>query len=199
MQGAISGVVALLVAISCWYLLGFIAKRKLVAKIEKEQQMSAMEEEESGGTKLKDKIEQVLTELRVALPGAQALLGFQFSVLFVQSFEKLPQSMKIVHFVSLSFVALTVILLMTPAAYHRIVYRGEQSESFHQFASKMLLAALIPLAVGMAGDFYVVSRKVTDSGSLAIILAATALFVLLGMWFGLTIRRRRERRETASA
>jgi len=32
---------------------------------------------ESVGTKLKDKIKLVLTEARVVLPGAQALLGFQ--------------------------------------------------------------------------------------------------------------------------
>jgi hypothetical protein len=41
---------------------------------------------------IKDKIQQVLTEIRVALPGAQALLGFQFTSLFMEAFQKLPGS-----------------------------------------------------------------------------------------------------------
>jgi hypothetical protein len=135
----------------------------------------------------------VLTELRVALPGAQALFGFQFSVLFMQTFEKLPQSTKIVHFVSLTLIALTVIMLMTPAAYHRIVEQGEETERFHTFASKIVIGALIPLGLGVTSDFYVVTLKVTGSKVTSIALAALALAILYGLWFGFTLARRRER------
>ena len=38
-----------------------------------------------------------LTEARVILPGAQALLGFQLSVVLTQAFEKLPVSSQIAH------------------------------------------------------------------------------------------------------
>ncbi len=191
-QGVIAGSVTLLVAMCLWYGFELLEKRRRAAAVEKERRMSKAEE--SGGTELKDKIEQVLTELRVALPGAQALLGFQFSALLMNSFEKLPQSMKIVHFVSLSLVGLTVVLLMTPAAYHRIVEQGEETEHFHRFATGMLLAALVPLALGITGDFYVVARKVTDSRGLSVALAVLALIVLYGLWFGLTLARRRARR-----
>ena len=70
---------------------------------------------------LDEEIHHALTEIRMVLPGAQALLGFQFITLVLQEFEKLPDSMKITHLVSLSLMALAVILLMTPAADHRIV------------------------------------------------------------------------------
>ena len=150
-------------------------------------------EDEEGGTKLKDIIQQVLTEVRVVLPGAQALLGFQFISLLMEGFEKLPQSSKYVHFISLSLVALTVILLMTPAAYHRLVERGEDTEHFHRFASRTLLASMIPLALGIAGDFYVVARKITESDGLAIGLAGIALLIFYGLWFGFTLYRRQAR------
>lgn len=187
--GVIAGLVALVVAISLWNVLELFERRRHAAEIRKEQRM--VKAEGSGGTELKDKIDQVLTELRVALPGAQALLGFQFSALLMSSFEKLPQSMKIVHFISLSLVGLTVVLLMTPAAYHRIVEQGEETERFHRFAAGMLLAALVPLALGITGDFYVVARKVTDSRVVSIGLAVLALAVLYGLWFGLTLARRK--------
>jgi hypothetical protein len=126
----------------------------------------------------------------VVLPGAQALLGFQFISLLMESFEKLPQSSKYVHFTSLCLVALAVILLMTPAAYHRLVDRGEDTEHFHRFASRTLLASMIPLALGITGDFYVVARKITQSDAFAIGLAALALCIFYGLWFGYTLYER---------
>src|SRR5712691_9693017 len=99
---------------------------------------------ESGQTKLEDKIEQVLTEARVVLPGAQALLGFQFATMLAQSFESLPSSSKYVHLASLALMALSVIFLMSPAAFHRVVERGEDTERLHRFSSWMLLAAMVP-------------------------------------------------------
>jgi hypothetical protein len=106
--------------------------------------------------KLQDKIEQVLTEARVVLPGAQALLGFQFATVLVEGFEKLPPASKDVLLASLALMALSIILLMAPAAYHRIVENGEESERFHRFASLMLLAAMVPLPLGISGDTFVV-------------------------------------------
>ena len=41
-------------------------------------------------TPLSTKVEQLLTEARVIIPGAQALLGFQFTVTLTRSFEQLP-------------------------------------------------------------------------------------------------------------
>ena len=42
-------------------------------------------------TPLQVKIEQLLTEARVVLPGAQALFGFQLAIVLTQSFEQLPR------------------------------------------------------------------------------------------------------------
>ena len=39
---------------------------------------------------LHSRIEQMLTEARVILPGAQALLGFQLAIVLTDTFEKLP-------------------------------------------------------------------------------------------------------------
>jgi hypothetical protein len=70
--------------------------------------------------------------------------------------------------VSLVLLGISVILLMTSAAYHRIVERGEETEHFHAVAGSLLLAAMVTLPVGICGDFYVVVLKVTESTAASI-------------------------------
>ena len=133
---------------------------------------------------LDQKIKHVLTEARMVLPGAQALLGFQFITMVLDDFDRLPQMAKQIHLISLLATALSTIFLMTPAAHHRIVEHGEISEQFHSFASRFVLVAMIPLAFGISGDFFVVVQKVSGSTPLAATAAAALLAVSYGLWFG---------------
>jgi cytochrome bd-type quinol oxidase subunit 2 len=193
--GIIIGVAVVLVALFFWYGLGTIRKARREPEI-KEVRAVMEKEKEEGGAQLKDKIEHVLTETRVVLPGAQALLGFQLAGMLMEGFEKLPTSSKYVHLASLCLMALSIILLMTPAAYHRIVEEGHDTEHFHRVASRLLLAAMIPLALGICGDLFVVVRKVTESVTASITLAALALLFFYGLWFGYTTYQRSRREQT---
>jgi DMSO reductase anchor subunit len=195
--GVAAGLLGTLAAASLWYGLEFYMRRERAAEIGELKRESEMEDEKGGqqdkATKLSDKIKHVLTECRVVLPGSQALLGFQFIVILSESFDKLPAASKYVHLACLGLNALTIVLLMTPAAYHRIVERGEETEHFHRFASKLLVAALVPLALGLAGDVYVVVQKVTDSLLVSVVSALVVLAVFWELWFGLTLYRRTQR------
>jgi len=141
-------------------------------------------------TKLADKVDHVLTEARVVLPGAQALLGFQFIAVLAEGFDTLSSTSKYLHLFALALIALSTVLLMTPAAYHRIVEEGEDTEHFHQLASKFVLAAMATLALGIIVNFYVVVEKVTASIPLALSSAAIMLILFYGFWFGYTLVRR---------
>ena len=192
-MATVAGILMTLVALFFWYGLeamhkaGHEAEAMEVDEMEKQQP-----QDKHGGTKIKDKIKHVLTETRVVLPGAQTLLGFQFSIFLMESFDKLPASSRYVHFASLAMVALSIVLLMTPAAYHRIVERGEETAHFHRFASRVLIAAMVPLALGLSGDFFLVARKVTESAGFAAALAVVLLVLFYGLWFGFTAYRRRQ-------
>jgi hypothetical protein len=171
--GSFTGVVALYF----WYGLEYQRRSQRSA-------IHGSHEEKGEDVELKDKIKEVLIEARMVLPGAQALLGFQFIVVLAETFDVLPRSLQIVHLWSLFAVALCTILLIAPAAYHRIVNRGEDSEEFLQFAHRIVLAAMVPLAVGLAGDFLVVVWMVTKSMAIATYASAATLALLLGFWFG---------------
>ncbi len=140
---------------------------------------------------LTEKIKEVLIEARMVLPGAQALLGFQFIIILMDGFNELPVSSQYIHFASLAASAICTILLITPAAYHRIVLAGEDSEDFHQFAGRIMLVSMFFIGLGSSGDFYVVCRKVTGSVPLSIGLSAALLAFFYGLWFGWTTYRRR--------
>lgn len=56
---------------------------------------------------------------------------------------------------------------------------------------------MIPLALGVTGDFYVVARKITESEGLSAGLAALALLTFYGLWFGFTLYLRKQRHPSA--
>ncbi|HJR07355.1 MAG TPA: DUF6328 family protein [Pyrinomonadaceae bacterium] len=192
--GIVAGVFTTGVALFFWWGWELLRRARREPEIMEEREMArAKGDDKEKKTKTKDKIKHVLTEARTILPGAQALLGFQFVTILTDAFEKLPASSKYVHLASLSLVALSIILLMTPAAYHRIVERGELTEHFHRVASRILIVALVPLALGMNGSFYVVFRKTTNSVTASVIAAALGLLFFYGLWFGFTAYRRGQR------
>ncbi|MDX6406533.1 MAG: hypothetical protein QOH70_3988 [Blastocatellia bacterium] len=176
--GVVAGVLIATTALLFWYVPGIFWRKRKRGSEKKTTREVEMEK-----TPLKDRVEQVLTEARVVLPGVQALLGFQLATMLMDGFDKLPQSSKYVHVSSLILMGLCVILLMTPASYHRIVERGEDTESFHRLASALLLVVMIPLPLGICGDLFVVFRKVTDSISISIGVALLILLFFFGLWF----------------
>ena len=131
----------------------------------------------------KDRINQVLEEIRVVVPGSQALLGFQLVALFSTGFASLPEGIKEVHLVSLGFIALATVFLMAPSAYHRIAYTGNSSPKVHLFASRMLIIAMLFLLSGLATDIWVATYVVVGTASAAW-LASLACFAIGALfWF----------------
>lgn len=144
------------------------------------------------------KIDQMLTEARVIVPGAQTLLGFQLAVVLTESFDKLPSSSKAMHAVALGLIALSVILLMAPAAYHRIVYAGAASAEFLALSSRFVMAATISMALGLSADIYVVIAKIAASSSIGLAAAVVALLTLIGLWHVAPVMRRAQAAQHAA-
>lgn len=178
--GIAFGATLLLASALAWFGLEMLHREK-----------TAMPDTSDTGTPLTTKVEQVLTEARVIIPGAQALFGFQFIAMLTTGFDVLPQASKIVHAMALGLVAANLILLMTPAALHRLSFDGADSESFLKAASALVIAAPLFLAAGISAESYVVLGKVTDSKLAAAGYAATSFILLIGFWYALPLMVRR--------
>src|SRR5262249_13681369 len=132
------------------------------------------------------KVDQLLTEARLIIPGAQALLGFQLAVTLTKAFSELPAESKLAHAVALCCIGLVVLFLMAPASLHRIAFDGEDDPQFVQLGSWFVCAPL-PLALGIALDTYVAAGPAVQSPSTAVALAAAAIAALLGAWYAYPI------------
>jgi hypothetical protein len=160
-----------------------IANRRGEASRMKKRERSSLEE----------KIQTLLTESRVILPGVQALLGFQLAAMLTDKFDTLPEHLRLIHLGSLFLIAIAIILLIAPAAYHRLAADGEPRADVDAFGAKAVLGALVPLALGLCADLYIVVAMQSGSALWALFpaLGALAGFVLLWVVFPVASRRRR--------
>jgi uncharacterized protein DUF6328 len=134
--------------------------------------------------KLGDAVDALLNECRMILPGIQALFGFQLIAVFNQGFgEKLSSSEQRIHLLALALVALSGALVMAPAAYHRLTAVREASDGFIKLAGWLLLLAMIPLALGIGLDFYLIARIILQDPGLSLILAALLVVFFAVAWF----------------
>src|SRR3954471_1939080 len=170
------GLVMMAIALGAW----FVLARMLRSRTTEERQMQNAHREHLDIT---TKIEQMLTEARVILPGAQALFVFQLIVMLTPAFAKLPEAAKLVHAGSLLCVVVTVILLVAPAAIHRLSFAGEDASKFLRVGSALVTAALLPLSCGLAGDIYVAVGTSLDSEAIGIAAAVAVFTLLLAIWY----------------
>ncbi len=138
---------------------------------------------------LKDRISELLEESRIVLPGVQALLGFQFSGYLTEGFKKLPEASKAAHTAALLLLLVSMVLLMALTPYHRISAQGEPTEAVDRVGTRFVLLAMIPLALAVAADFYIVLQKVSGSsfvglfGALAVAAGCAVLWLVLPLSF----------------
>jgi hypothetical protein len=179
-------VVTFLLATCAWYALGLILRLSgIVSPMVNDMQQTT--------TPLHSKIEEMLTEARVILPGAQALLGFQLIVMMTKAFEALPQSLRKVHLIALMSLALSVTLLISPAAVHRLTFNGQDDPRMHSIGSVLITAALLPLIIAISSDVWIAFARLFDLPSLSLAAAGSTLVVLLFLWYLLPLHLRRVR------
>ena len=134
----------------------------------------------------------ILEECRMVLPGIQTLFGFQLIAVFSDAFhEKLSEPQQLLHLAATVLVAVSVALVMAPAALHRRVERHSVSERFIDLSSRLLLAGMFPLAVSIALEAYLVSAVILGRPTEAWWVAAGLLVVFAALWLGLPARERR--------
>jgi hypothetical protein len=131
-----------------------------------------------------EKVAQVaIEESRMVLPGIQALFGFQLIAGFNQRFQELPGAEQSLHYISLILVALAIAIIMTPAAYHRIVEQGTITPFFVRLTSWLVAVAMVPLMIALSLNVYVIGAIVLSAGRTSALVAGALLLVFAALWF----------------
>lgn len=119
----------------------------------------------------------------MVLPGIQALFGFQLIATFNETFaRKLSPSEQRLHLLSIVLVATAVVLIMTPASYHRLSGAREVTETFIRISTRLLLASMAPLAFGLCIEFYLIARLILGGAFPAAILSIALLMLFVILW-----------------
>lgn len=126
-------------------------------------------------------------EARMLLPGVQTILGFQLMAVFNQRFEQFTHGEQVLHFGAFLLVALTMGLLMAPAAFHRQAEPRMVTGRFVRLSSLLLTLSMVPFTAGVCLDTYLVGRLVLRDSAPALLAAGSVLIVLTGLWFVLPL------------
>jgi hypothetical protein len=169
-----AGIGAFTVAMGMWFWLPKLLGQPPVTKEE-------LPEHEQPS--LREKINQMLREAWVALPGATGLFGFQLIVTSLSDFSLLPIAVQRIHFMATAMVACSIIILITPGQVHRLAYQGRDDSRAHEWGTRLLSSALAPLAIGVSADYYVAVGKIIGYNSPARVAAAVVLLLLLVVWY----------------
>jgi hypothetical protein len=134
-------------------------------------------------------LNELLGELRVALPGVQVLFAFLLAVPFNQGFAKATDFQKDIYLVTLLLTAIATALLIAPSAYHRIEFRQDDKKHIVFMANKFAIAGFGFLAAAMSSAILLVTDYLFGTSTAAICTAGSAV-ILYGFWYALPLARR---------
>ena len=142
--------------------------------------------ERDGGETQKErasrKWSELLQELRVAQMGVQILTGFLLTVPFSARFTDLSSTDRAAFMVTLSLAIVSAVLLITPVAFHRVLYGRSEKDWLVEAAAHVSRAGLAFLGLTLVGVVFMVFHVVTGLTP-AVISASIALVLVVGLWW----------------
>jgi hypothetical protein len=148
----------------------------------------ASERDETDAERLDRQLDQLLQELRVAMPGVQVLFAFLLAVPFQQRFTAVTAFQRDVYFVTLLAAAAASAFFIAPTAFHRVRFQDRDKPFLVAMSSRLMVAGLACLALAMIGAVLLVSDVLFDGATVTVTVAITAA-LYIGMWFLLAATR----------
>ncbi|NLV54069.1 MAG: sodium:proton antiporter [Acidimicrobiales bacterium] len=119
---------------------------------------SGVDGRESPEERLDRELNELLGELRIALPGVQVVFAFLLTVPFTGRFHDLDTIAKDAYLLALVLVGVASVLLMAPTVHHRLRFRHGTKEEMITTANRLALAAMVALALGLGSACYVAAE-----------------------------------------
>jgi len=138
-------------------------------------------EEEQAAEDKKEQLErehsELLEELRSLIPGAEVLFGFLLAIRFTGQFADLTDTQRYVYYGTLLSTAVALVMLLAPAAFHRIRFREGDKEVMLQKGNREAIAGTVAIALAFTGVLFLV----TD-----LVFSVPVAIVVAGAFFALT-------------
>jgi hypothetical protein len=138
-----------------------------------------MADGESRKEQLEREHTELLNELRSLIPGAEVLFGFLLAIRFTGQFSDLNDGERYVYYATLVATAVALVLLMAPAAHHRLRFREGDKDYMLQKGNREAIVGTLAIAVSFTGVVYLITALVF--GEWEAIVAGVAFF-LFAAW-----------------
>jgi hypothetical protein len=125
---------------------------------------------------------ELLNELRVVLPGVQALFAFLLIVPFNERFASVTGSERGIYTVALLASAVACVLFITPAAFHRLRFRRHDKAQLLRIGNRCAIAGLLALAVAMIAGVYLVTELLFGA-AVAVALTTVVALPIGALWW----------------
>jgi hypothetical protein len=131
---------------------------------------------------------ELLEEIRVILPGVEILFGFLIILPFEFS-EELTGLERMLYLGAFLSVSAGLALLVAPTLDHRLRFREIDKEAWLYRSNRLVIAATVLVAVGIALTVYLVVETIVG-GVIAALIAAVNAGWFAWFWFGAPLVRR---------
>jgi hypothetical protein len=136
--------------------------------------------EESARERMDRNWNELLQELRVAQTGVQILTAFLLTLPFQPAFKDLPDSRTYVYVAVLLSAMTSMLLLLTPVALHRALFRRGLKPWLVEAANVITRAGLVLLVAANVGAVWLVMDVVLGVSAASIAAGALAGLVTIG-------------------
>ncbi len=138
--------------------------------------------EESKKAKLEREHGELLEELRSLIPGAEVLFGFLLAIRFTEKFDTLTLVQERVYYATLLSTAFALVMLLAPAAFHRIRFREGDKEVMLRKGNREAIAGTAAIALAFTGVLFLVTDLVFNTTS-AVVLAIAFFALTAWRWW----------------
>jgi hypothetical protein len=139
--------------------------------------------EETESERLNRELDQLLEEVRVALPGVQVLLAFLLTVPFAQRFSTIDQDSRVAYLLAVVLAAVASVLLIAPTVQHRLRFRDGIKDALVHTANTLVLLGATSLGLAIGAATYVIGDSAFPRTPARLI--GPAIVVLAGIvWYG---------------
>lgn len=139
-----------------------------------------MPDDETTKQRVDRELNELLGELRLALPGVQMLFAFLLTVPFYARFETLRGLLRAVFFATFICTTVAAVLLIAPSSNHRMSFRARDKEQLLLRSNRFAVLGIAFLALSMCGVVFFISEMVlggtwgpAGAGGTAVLIAAT--------------------------
>jgi len=124
----------------------------------------------------------MLSEMRILLPGAQMLSAFLVILPFNEGFAKIVHVEKLLFLATFFFALTSLVLLSAPAIQHRVMRPLKDRVRFKRIATRQIVAGAFALAIALIlGTDLVISE--VFGATVGLIVAALMAALIITVWW----------------